>query len=113
MQAKLDTPIPWLSLRQDEIDWFDRIRDGKPALWMCGELTEASQQRKSGGPRAGYLWHATCDGKVAVCSPKIAVDRDRNPYPHTYDRSCDTMTCENCTRLVRRTKMPRPGMVRR
>ena len=80
-----------VSIRYDEIDWFERISDGKTALWM------------SGGP--ALLWHATVDGKVAVCSSKIAVYRERNPYPNTVDRSSDLMTCERCADLVRRIPM--------
>ena len=84
-------------LRQDEIDWFNRISDGKTILWMAG---------------ASYLWHATTNGEVAVCSSSVRVYRDLNPdrdqFPSTQDRSNDLMTCERCQGLVRRIKMPVP-----
>ena len=75
----------------DEIDWFSRISDGKTVLWMAGATT--------------FLWHATADGVVAVCSSAIRVDRQRDPYPSTIDRSCDTMTCTSCAGLVKRLRM--------
>jgi hypothetical protein len=81
-------------MRNDEVDWFERCFDGKTVLWMCGATS--------------YLWHATVDGAVAVCSSAIRIDRERNPYPHTADRSSDTMTCDRCAERVRRIKMPLP-----
>lgn len=78
--------------RRDEIDWFDRISDGKTALWMAGATT--------------WLFHATVDGKVAVCSNRILVDRERDLYPRIADRSNDLMTCESCAKLVKRRRMP-------
>lgn len=81
-------------MRYDEIDWYERISDGKTVLWMCGAGT--------------YVYHGTVDGKVAVCSSSIGVDRDRDPYPNTVDRSRDTMTCDRCAEFVRRIPMPPP-----
>lgn len=78
--------------RTDEVDWFSLISDGRTVLWMCGATT--------------YLYHATADGKVAVCSSRIPIDREREPYPGTTDRSRDLMTCDHCASMVRRTKMP-------
>lgn len=85
-------------MRYDEIDWFERVSDGKTVLWMCSK--ETGVRRGS-----GYLWHATVDGKTAVCSKLIEIDRERDPYPHTVDRSADTMTCDRCATLVRRIPM--------
>jgi hypothetical protein len=84
-------------MRQDEIDWFERISDGKTVLWLCGAGDNA------------FIWHGTVDGEVAACSSTIKVDRERNPYPHTGDRSRDTMTCDRCASLVRRIPMKPPA----
>lgn len=75
-------------MRQDEIDWYSRISDGKTVLWMMGKTT--------------YLYHGTVDGEVAVCSSAIEVDRERDEYPSTIDRSHNTMTCDRCAALVKR-----------
>lgn len=83
---------PWL--RQDEIDWFYRRADRATVLWMASTKS--------------YLWHATADGVLSVCTPHVAMDRERNPAPGTQDRSNDTMTCERCQDLVCRIPMPPP-----
>lgn len=88
-------------MRYDEIDWFERLSDSKPVLWMAA-ASETS-----------FLWHATADGLVAVCSSRIAIDRHRDPHPGTVDRSNDTMSCERCQGLVKRIKQPvRPPVER-
>ncbi len=79
-------------LRRDEIDWFKRISDGKTVLWMASTT--------------GFLWHATANGALAICSSAIAIDRCRNPYPGVSDRSADAMTCERCAGLTVRIRMP-------
>lgn len=84
-----------LALRYDEIDWFERISDGKTVLWLAGAST--------------FMWHATADGEAAVCSTAIPVDRHRDPYPGVVDRSHDVMTCERCAGLVRRIRMQPPS----
>lgn len=86
-------------MRYDETDWFNRRSDGKTVLWMAA-ASETS-----------YLYHATADGLVAVCSSLIAIDRERDPSPGTVDRSQDTMSCLRCQSLVRRIPMPIPRPV--
>ena len=50
------------------------------------------------------LFHATVNGLVSVC-PARAVLTDEDPYPSTFDRSNDMMTCDLCAEMVRRVKV--------
>jgi len=82
--------------RQDQIDRFVVIGTGETCVW--------------GESRSG-LWHATVDGLHAVCSSTVVVELDLNDSGWSpFDRSNDTMTCENCADRVRRVRsgLPRP-----
>lgn len=76
--------------RFDETRRFARIADGAAVRWHCSTTR--------------YLWHASADDRVAVCSSAVTVDPLRDPFPHTYDRSNDTMTCDRCAGLVRHVR---------
>jgi hypothetical protein len=71
--------------RQDEIDTFVVISTGNTAVWRASSSCN---------------WHAAV-GKFAVCGAKV---NDEDPFPSTFDRSNDPMTCEKCQELVRRVK---------
>jgi hypothetical protein len=47
------------------------------------------------------LFHATLDGKTALCGARGALAPGW-AYPCVLDPSSDTMTCEHCAGLVRR-----------
>jgi hypothetical protein len=85
--------MKWLGLdcrRIDELQTFARIDTGETVVWAA--------------KRNGYLWHATADGIHAVCSATVVVDLGHDPYPSTFDRSSDLMTCIRCQERVRRVR---------
>jgi hypothetical protein len=69
--------------RDDELETFIRLDTRHTIVWAAGR-------------NEGCIWHATEDGIYAICSRKIVVDLDADPYPSTVDRSNDLMTCVRC-----------------
>src|SRR5579863_7997050 len=74
-------------MRADQLRAFVLISTGATVVWKSGKRT--------------LIWHASVDGLHGVCSPHVLVT-DADPYPSTYDRSNDLMTCIRCQELVRR-----------
>lgn len=94
-----DQPIAWCSfafmltnrmlarLEYRTYDYFD-IKSKVQVQWRSH-------------PRS-CLYHATLDGREALCGVKGLVET--NPYPSCEDPGNDLMTCLHCQEMVRRVR---------
>ncbi len=83
-----------MKIREDETTRFVLIKDPcVTAIWKAAPNS--------------CLFHATVNGLTSIC-PARARLTDEDPYPSTYDRSNDMMTCDLCAELVRRVRVKPP-----
>lgn len=80
--------------RADQNVLFLRISDETPVKWLVKAVGRS------------FDYHASVDGKVAVCLGAPVVGESPEA-PKNVDRSNDVMTCENCQDLVKRVASDR------
>lgn len=87
MRCSLRLMVSRLSFRSEE--------------YACFDLKTNVRVRWRSHPRS-CLYHATHDGKLALCGVKNLVEE--NPYPSCVEPFDDLMTCLHCQGMVRRIR---------